>query len=80
MTCYLGDPDIDFAKVAAGFGVAGEVVRAPNELRPAIQRAIAATREGRPYIIDAVVARTGLAADSTWYPKHSVAASRTRKV
>jgi acetolactate synthase-1/2/3 large subunit len=80
MTCYLGTPDVDFAKVAAGFGVEGEVVTTPDQVRPAIERAIASTRDGRPYLIDAVVARTGAAADSTWYPKYSVAAARTRKV
>jgi len=80
MTCYLGNPDVDFAKVAAGFGVAGEVVRAPEELRPAIRRALTATRDGKPYLIDAIVSRTGLGAESTWYPKHSVADLRSRKV
>jgi benzoylformate decarboxylase len=80
MTCYLGDPDVDFAKVAAGFGVSGEVIDNPGQLAPAIDRAIASTREGKPYLIDAIVGRTGLAADSTWYPKYSVAARRNRKV
>ena len=80
MTCYLGDPDVDFAKVAAGFGVAGEVVTEPDQVAPAIQRAITRTRDGRPYLIDAVVARTGAAADSTWYPKYSVAARRSKPV
>jgi len=49
-------------------------------LQPALQRAITTTREGRPYLLDVLVARTGLAADSSWYPRYSVAASRTRKV
>jgi thiamine pyrophosphate-dependent acetolactate synthase large subunit-like protein len=80
MTCYLGDPDVDFAKIAAAFGIAGEVVTAPDQIAPALQRAIARTRDGRPYLIDAVVARTGVAAGSTWYPKYSVAAARTTKV
>jgi thiamine pyrophosphate-dependent acetolactate synthase large subunit-like protein len=80
MICYLGNPDVDFAKVAAGFGVNGEVVQNPGQLTAAIQRAIASTREGRPYLIDAVVERTGLAADSTWYPKYSVAAIRKKNV
>jgi acetolactate synthase-1/2/3 large subunit len=80
MTCYLGDPDVDFAKVAAGFGVRGEVVAAPDQVAPALRRAIDSTREGRPYLIDAVIGRTGMGADSTWYPKYSVAAARTRTV
>lgn len=80
MTCYLGDPDVDFARIAAGFGVRGEMVSDPGEIAPALRRAIAATREGRPYLIDAIVARTGAGADSTWYPKLSVAAARSREV
>jgi thiamine pyrophosphate-dependent acetolactate synthase large subunit-like protein len=80
MTCYLGDPDVDFAKVAAGFGVNGEVIRTPDEIGPAVQRAIETTRDGKPYLIDAIVGRTGVAAASTWYPKYSVAAVRGRKV
>jgi thiamine pyrophosphate-dependent acetolactate synthase large subunit-like protein len=80
MTCYLGDPDVNFATAAAGFGVNGEVIRTPDQVRPAVQRAIESTRDGKPYLIDAVVGRTGLAADSTWHPKYSVAAVRSRQV
>jgi thiamine pyrophosphate-dependent acetolactate synthase large subunit-like protein len=80
LTCYLGDPDVDFAKVAAGFGVNGEVVRSADQVAPAIARATASVRDGKPYLIDAIVARTGLGADSTWHPRYSVAAGRTRKV
>jgi acetolactate synthase-1/2/3 large subunit len=80
MTCWLGDPDVDFAAVAKGFGVRAETIAAPDEIAPALRRAIASTRDGRPYLIDALVARTGVAAESTWYPKYSVAATRTRPV
>ena len=80
MTCYLGHPDVDFSKVAAGFGVNGEVVGAPDEIGPAVRRAIAATRDGKPYLIDAIIGRTGVAAASTWFPGYSVAAVRGRKV
>jgi thiamine pyrophosphate-dependent acetolactate synthase large subunit-like protein len=80
MTCYLGDPDVDFAKIAAGFGVTGETVRTPDEIGPALQRAIEATRDGRPYLIDAIVERTGAGAASTWHPKYSLAAVRGRQV
>jgi thiamine pyrophosphate-dependent acetolactate synthase large subunit-like protein len=80
MICYLGSPDVEFTKLASAYGVRGERVEHPGELKPALQRAINTTREGRPYLLDVLVARTGLAADSTWYPSYSVAASRTRKV
>ena len=80
MICYLGSPDVEFTKLASAYGVRGERVEHPGELKPALQRAINTTREGRPYLLDVLVARTGLAADSTWYPRYSVAATRTRRV
>ena len=80
MICYLGSPDVEFTHLAAAYGIRGERVARPAELQPAMQRAIAETRGGRPYLLDVLVARTGLAADSTWYPRYSVAAARTKKV
>jgi benzoylformate decarboxylase len=80
MICYLGSPDVEFTHLAAAYGIRGERVAHPAELKPALQRAIATTREGRPYLLDVLIARTGLAADSSWYPRYSVAESRTRKV
>jgi thiamine pyrophosphate-dependent acetolactate synthase large subunit-like protein len=80
MICYLGSPDVEFAHIASAYGIRGERVARPDELKPALQRAIAATRDGRPYLLDALVARTGLAADSTWYPPYAVAAARSRRV
>lgn len=80
MICYLGSPDVEYSDIARAYGIKGERVNGPDELRPAIQRAITATRDGRPYLLDVRVARTGLGAGSTWYPHYSVAAARTRKV
>ena len=80
MICYLGDPDVEFTDLARAFGVKGERVAAPAELEPALRRAIATTREGRPYLLDVHVARTGMGASSTWHPRYSAAAARTRKV
>jgi benzoylformate decarboxylase len=80
MICYLGSPDVEFSDIARAYGIRGERVNNPSELAPAVQRAITTTREGRPYLLDVRVARTGMAADSTWYPHYSVAAVRTRKV
>jgi thiamine pyrophosphate-dependent acetolactate synthase large subunit-like protein len=80
MACYLGSPDVDFARIAAGFGIAGEVVTDPNQIGAALKRAIKATRDGKPYLLDMVVERSGIGADSTWYPAYSVAQRRSRQV
>ncbi len=77
---YLGKPDMNMAYIAKGFGVEGEVVRSAEELRAALGRARRATIEGKPYLIDAQVARTGLWAESPWTPDISGVKMRTRKV
>ena len=80
MTCYNGDPDIDYAKAAGAFGVEGEVVKEPAEIKAALGRAKTATVEGRPYLLDIHIKREGLGAVSEWHPPYSVANLRTRKV
>ena len=80
MTCYLGSPDVDFAKTASAFGVEGETVTEPAQIRPALDRAKRATVEGRPYLLDVLIRRDGIGAASTYHPTYSVADQRTRKV
>ena len=80
MTCYLGNPDVDYAKTAAAFGVEGETVTEPAQIKPALDRARRATVEGRPYLLDVLTRRDGIGATSTWHPTYSVAGLRTRKV
>ena len=78
---YLGNPDMNMALIARGFGVEAEVARSPEELRAALGRARKATVEGKPYLIDAQVARVGVAwAENPWTPPIRVAQERTRKV
>lgn len=64
---YLGDPDIDFVKLAESQGVAGERVSSGTDLRGALERASTATRDGQPYVVEVIVARYGGGADSTWH-------------
>ena len=80
MACYLGNPDVDYVRVAEGFEIEGTRVDAPGDLKAAIDKAIAATRGGRPFIIDARVARKGPGAESDWHPDISIAARRDRNV
>ena len=78
---YLGNPDIDMAYIAKGFGVDGEVVESPDQLKEALARARRSTVEGKPYLIDAQVARPSTVwADKPWTPPISGAKMRTRKV
>jgi thiamine pyrophosphate-dependent acetolactate synthase large subunit-like protein len=80
MTCYNGDPDVDCAKAAAAFGVDGETVKAPNDLKGAFARAKRTMVDGRPYLLDIHIKREGLGAVSEWHPPYSLADLRTRKV
>jgi thiamine pyrophosphate-dependent acetolactate synthase large subunit-like protein len=77
---YLGDPDVKFVKLAEAHGVKGELVEHSDQLRPAIQRAINALRDGRPYLLDVRETTFGIGADVTWYQKFSLAEMRERKV
>ena len=48
-------PDIDYAKLAQSMGVHGEgPITDPNELGPAIQRAIVIVESGEPALVDVV--------------------------
>ena len=72
---------MDMASIAKGFGVDGEIVRSPAELREALGRARRHTVEGKPYLLDVQVARKGIGwAEKPWVPPIQVAEMRTRKV
>jgi thiamine pyrophosphate-dependent acetolactate synthase large subunit-like protein len=80
MTCYLGSPDVDYAKASEAFGVEAEVVKEPGKLKDAIGRAKRVIADGRPYLLDIHTYRDGVGAASTWHPPYSVADLRSRKV
>ncbi len=77
---YLGDPDVDFTKLADAYNIRGAIVSHTDQLRPAIQKGIEALREGRPYLLDIRTKNTGVGAEVSWYPKYSLAGDRSRKV
>jgi thiamine pyrophosphate-dependent acetolactate synthase large subunit-like protein len=66
---YLGNPDMNMAWIAKGFGVEAEVAQSPAELKAALARARKSAMDGKPYLIDAQVARVGVAwAERPWTP------------
>jgi thiamine pyrophosphate-dependent acetolactate synthase large subunit-like protein len=78
---YLGNPDMNMADIARGFGVAGEVVESPAKLVEALARARAHTVEGKPYLLDVQVARRGVGwSDRPWVPPIRVAEMRQKRV
>jgi benzoylformate decarboxylase len=77
---WLGDPKMQLAKVAEGFGVKAEFVQDPKDIQPALKRGINATRDGKPYVVEVAVARTGALAENPWHQKLSLASERTKKV
>lgn len=83
ITCYLGNPLVDFAGLARSFEVPAVRATTPAELRKALKRATAVTREGQPFLIDAAIMqldRRGAPTVQTWHPQLSIAARRTRPV
>jgi len=57
--CHIGttfeDPNIDFSKIAQGLGIYAEgPISDPNELAPALKRAIAVVKRGEPALLDVV--------------------------
>jgi acetolactate synthase I/II/III large subunit len=51
----IDDPNIDFAKLAQGFGIHAEgPISDPQDLGPAIARAIAVVKRGEPALVDVV--------------------------
>jgi thiamine pyrophosphate-dependent acetolactate synthase large subunit-like protein len=83
ITGYLGKPEVDFTGLAKSFDIPGERATTPAEFRKALKRATSVTREGRPYLIDAMIMQIdgrGRRTEQVWYPDVSIAKGRTRDV
>jgi hypothetical protein len=49
-------------------------------LRAALKRGIAATRDGKPYLVEVLIARYGGGAESSWHETFNLASLRKRAV
>jgi benzoylformate decarboxylase len=77
---FLGDPRVDFTKLAAAYDIPGAVVKSGDDLKGAIQRGLKTLADGRPFMLDVHTRTLGVGENFSWYPDFSVAKLRTRKV
>jgi benzoylformate decarboxylase len=77
---FLGDPRVDFTKLAAAYNIPGAVVTNSDQLKGAIQRGLRTLAEGRPFLLDVHTRTLGVGENFSWYPDFSLAEQRTRKV
>jgi benzoylformate decarboxylase len=77
---YLGDPSVDFTKIAEAYGLKGEKVTRAGDLAPALQRSLRSMRDGKAVVLDVDVAVDGAPiSQPTWYQRHSIAEIRRKK-
>ena len=78
---YLGDPDVDYAKIAEAYGLKGEKVRSAGDLGPALQRSLRSMRDGKAVVLDVDVEVDGAPLrQGTWYQRHSIAEIRRKRL
>lgn len=69
----LKHPDIQYATMAESYGIKGERVERPEDLKDAIARCRAEMALGRPYLLDVRIERFGQGMDSEYYDHFSLA-------
>jgi thiamine pyrophosphate-dependent acetolactate synthase large subunit-like protein len=77
---YLGNPVVDFTKLAAAYNIPGAVVTNTDQLKDAIRTGLRTLAEGRPFMLDVHTRRIGIGAEVTNHQKFSLAEKRERKV
>jgi thiamine pyrophosphate-dependent acetolactate synthase large subunit-like protein len=81
LTGHLGNPDVDFTKLAEAYSLRAEKVLAPGDLAPALQRALRNMRDGKAVLLDIKIKPDGQPlSDATWYQRHSIAEIRKKKL
>jgi acetolactate synthase I/II/III large subunit len=78
---YLGDPNVDFSKIAEAYNLKGEKVKNASDLAPALQRCLKSMRDGKAAILDIDIAPDGPSlSQGTWYQRYSLAEIRKKKL
>ena len=83
ISCFLGNPEVDFVGLADSFEIQGQRANNPEEFVESLQAAAKVTADGRPFLIDLRVMQldtSGKPTEQTWYPDISIAAKRMKKI
>ena len=83
ISCFLGNPEVDFVGLADSFEIQGKRANNPEEFVESLQAAAKVTADGRPFLIDLRVMQldtSGKPTEQTWYPDISIAAKRMKKI
>ena len=78
---YLGNPNVEYGKIAEAYGLKGEKVKNAGDLPAAMQRCVKSMRDGKAVVLDIDIAPDGpVISQSTWYQRHSIAEIRKKKL
>jgi thiamine pyrophosphate-dependent acetolactate synthase large subunit-like protein len=78
---YLGDPNVEFTRIAEAYGLKGEKVKTAGDLAPALQRCLKSMRDGKAVVLDVDVAVDGAPlSQPAWYQRHSIADIRRKRL
>jgi thiamine pyrophosphate-dependent acetolactate synthase large subunit-like protein len=78
---YLGDPNVEYAKIAEAYGLKGEKVKTAGDLPAALQRCLKSMRDGKAVVLDIDIAPDGpTLSQGTWYQRHSIADIRKKRL
>ena len=83
ISCFLGNPEVDFVGLADSFEIQGKRANNPEEFVESLQAAAKVTADGGPFLIDLRVMQldtSGKPTEQTWYPDISIAAKRMKKI
>jgi benzoylformate decarboxylase len=78
---YLGDPNVEYTRIAEAYGLKGEKVKNAADLAPALQRCLRSMRDGKAVVLDIDVAIDGAPlSQATWYQRYSIADVRKKRL
>jgi thiamine pyrophosphate-dependent acetolactate synthase large subunit-like protein len=78
---YLGDPNVEFTKIADAYGLKGEKVTRAADLAPALQRSLRSMRDGKAVVLDVDIAVDGASlSQPNWYQRYSIADIRRKRL